>query len=71
MTTDMDVVSAYANELGSGGDFETAVNYLSHDFQNFYSDGKVALTKESVLGMGRIQNASFTDYGFVLKDVRE
>ena len=71
MTTDLEVVSAYASGLGIGGDLETAVGYLSDDFQNFDRDGKVALTKERILVMGRILNASFTDYGFVLDNLRE
>ena len=69
MISSLGVVRKYAGEIRIGGDFETAVGYLSDYFQNFDRDGNVALTKEGILAMGRMMNASFTDYGFVLKDL--
>jgi hypothetical protein len=71
MTSKIDVVSAYTDFIGVGGDFEGIAAYLSDDFENFDKDGNVVLTKESILAMGRMISASFTDYGFVLNDLRE
>ena len=52
-------------------ELDALTGYLSDDFQNFDKDGNVALTKEGILSMGRMMQASFTEYGFVLSDLRE
>ena len=71
MTSKLDVVRPYTDFIGVGGDVETAVTYFSDDFQNFDKHGNVALTKEGILAMGRMMNASFADYGFVLDNLRQ
>ena len=71
MSNKLDVARAYTEVIGVGGDFDALTGYLSDDFQNFDKDGNVALTKEGILSMGRMMQASFTEYGFVLSDLRE
>jgi SnoaL-like polyketide cyclase len=71
MSGKLDVARAYTEVIGVGGDSDAIGSFLSDDFQNFDKDGNVALTKESLLNMGRMMQASFTDYGFVLSDLRE
>ncbi len=66
MTSKLDIVKAYTEFIGVGGDLEAAMAYFSDDFQNFDKDGNVALNKEGILGMARMMSAAFTDYGFVL-----
>ena len=54
MTSKLDIVRAYANELGAGGDIEAAVATFSDDFQNLDRDGRVpvvlAMVEESIRG---------------------
>jgi predicted ester cyclase len=71
MTSKLEVVRAYADLIGIGGDMEAAIAYFSDDFQNLDKDGNVALTKEGFLGMACMISASFKDYGFVLSNLRE
>jgi hypothetical protein len=69
MTSKLDVVQAYVDLIGVGGDIEAATAYFSDDFQNFDRDGNIALTKEGIVGMARMMSASFKDYGFVLTNL--
>jgi len=71
MTSKLDIVKAYTELIGVGGDIEAATAYFSDDFQNFDKDGKVAMTKEGIVGMARMMNASFKDFGFVLTNLRD
>ena len=71
MTSKFAVVKAYTDLIGVGGDIEAATAYFSDDFQNFDKDGTVAMTKEGIIGMAQMMNASFEDYGFVLSNLRE
>ena len=71
MNSKLDLVKAYTELIGVGGDMEAATAYFSDDFENLDKDGTVALTKEGILGMARMMNASFKDYGFVLTNRSE
>lgn len=41
MTSKLDVVKAYVELIGVGGDIEAATAYFSDDFLNFDKDGSV------------------------------
>lgn len=69
MTSKLDVVKAYVDLIGIGGDIEAATAYFSDDFQNLDKNGNVALTKEGFIGMARMISASFKDYGFVVANL--
>ena len=71
MTSKLDIVRAYTDSIGVGGDLEAAIAYFSDDFQNYDKDGSVALTKEGILGMARMMSAAFTGYGFLLTSLQD
>jgi predicted ester cyclase len=71
MSSKLDFARAYTEVIGVGGDSDAIEGFLSDDFQNFDKDGNVALTKEGLRNMGRMMQAAFTDYGFVLSELRE
>jgi len=71
MSRKLDVVREYATSIGVGGNIEVVTDYVSDDFQNFDKDGSFVMNKEMLLAGMRTLGQAFTDYGFVLKDVRE
>ena len=72
MTSKLDTAQAYVDLISVGGDFEKAItDYMSDDFENLDKDGKVALTKDQLLGMTRMNSRSFTGYGFVSAGLRD
>ena len=71
MTSKSDIVKEYAASIGIGGNIEAVAAYVSDDFQNFDKDGSFVANKEMLLAGMRMFNHAFTDYGFVLKGIRE
>jgi hypothetical protein len=71
MNSKMEVAKAYAAAIAPPMDLDGFANLLSDDFQNLDQDGKVALTKDGILNLGRMMLAAFTDYGFVIKKLSE
>jgi hypothetical protein len=71
MKSKMEVAKAYATALAPPADLEAFGNLLSNDFTNLDQDGKVALTREGILNLGRMMSAAFTDYGFVVNTLSE
>ena len=59
MTSKLAVVKAYIDLNGVGGGIEAATAYFLDDFQNFDKNGKVVMTKDGIIGMARMMNASF------------
>ena len=71
MSSLLDIARAYTEVIGVGGDIDAMADFFSDDFQNFDKDGKAVLDKEGLLAMGRMMRPSFTDYGFVLAELRQ
>ena len=71
MSKKMEVAKAWAAAVAPDIDIDAAANLLSDDFQNLDQDGKVALTKEGILNLGRMMKAAFTNYGFALTKLSE
>jgi predicted ester cyclase len=67
----LDVVREYAELIGIGSNIEAVAAYVSDDFQNFDKDGSFVANKEMLIAGMQMLNHAFTDYGFVLKGVRE
>jgi SnoaL-like polyketide cyclase len=65
MKSKMEVANEWAAAVAPGCDIDAAEKLLSDDFQNLDQDGKVALTKDGILNLGRMMHVAFTDYGFV------
>ena len=71
MSSLLDIARAYTEVISVGGDIDAMADFFSNDFQNFDKDGKAVLDKEGLLAMGRMMRPSFTDYGFVLAELRQ
>ena len=71
MSSLLDIARAYTEIISVGGDIDAMADFFSDDFQNFDKDGKAVLDKEGLLAMGRMMRPSFTDYGFVLAELRQ
>jgi len=71
MKTKMEIAKTYVSAFAPPADLDTLTNLLSDDFENLDQDGKVALTKESFLNLGRMMKAAFTNHGFVTREVSE
>jgi hypothetical protein len=71
MSRKIDVVREYATSIGIGGNREALEDYFSDDFQMLDKNGSFVLNKEMLLASMQQVNHAFTDYGFVLNDVRE
>ena len=71
MSHKTDVVRQYAETIGIGGNSEALADHFSDDFQMLDKDGSLVMNKEILLASMRQVNDAFTDYGFVLNDVRE
>ncbi len=71
MSHETDVVREYAESIGIGGNREAVANYFADGFQLLDKDGNFVMNKEILLASMRQVNHAFTDYGFVLNDVRE
>jgi hypothetical protein len=51
--------------------FETEGEYLADDFKNIAIDGSVIMDKAMYIGMGRVLFNSFSDFDYVMADLRE
>jgi predicted ester cyclase len=71
MSRKIDVVREYAESIGIGGNREALEDYFLDDFQMLDKDGSLVMNKEMLLASMQKVNQAFTDYGFVLNDVRE
>jgi len=71
MSRKLNVVREYTESIGIGGNREALADYFSDDFQMLDKDGSFVMNKEMLLASMRQVNHAFTDYGFVLNDVRE
>ncbi|MCK4899071.1 MAG: nuclear transport factor 2 family protein [Anaerolineales bacterium] len=71
MSNKLEIVNAYAKAAASWADnAEAAEACLADDFHTVDKDGKVVLSKEGFVGMGRMMVGSFPDFGFVTTDIR-
>ncbi|MDX1418270.1 MAG: nuclear transport factor 2 family protein [Candidatus Promineifilaceae bacterium] len=71
MSRKLDVIREYTESIGIGGNREALADYFSDDFQMLDKAGNFIMNKEMLLGGMQQTLQAFTDYGFVLNDVRE
>jgi predicted ester cyclase len=69
MTSNIDVVKAW-NDLPIE-DIEGNAAYIADDFQHIGQDGSVDMNKEAWVGMSQMLLASFTDFDYVVTELRE
>jgi hypothetical protein len=74
MTSELEVVRTFLDTAWSNPPsslLEASEKTLSDDFQNVDKDGNVVMNKETYIGMGQLLYASFEDFKWVLRDLRE